>query len=117
MNYYEARQNKDTGKWAFTKMRDHNIWKVGYCRDLDHEHNTKEEAIDCYAKYLLDTQLKFRPHKEGEEGTYHKCRECGTLSNGYAQIDCEIIFLCNDHQNRETVEKYYQKSGTIISSW
>lgn len=49
MNYYEARQRKDDGKWAFTGMNDGRIWTEPCCGggldpEKHHAHETAEEA-------------------------------------------------------------------------
>ena len=51
MNYYKPRQKKDTLKWQFTCRNDDNIYPVGYCYDKKCEHDTAEEASDCYRDY------------------------------------------------------------------
>lgn len=113
MNYYEARQLKDTGGWHYTCKNDDRVWPVGYCRE--HEpHATKEEAEDCYRGYLLDNRLRL----DGKDANaQHKCRECGEWTSGLAECDLTIVVLCDEHRTREIFEKYFPEVGQIISSW
>jgi len=119
VNYYAARQRQDNGKWDFTCMNDGRGRPVGYCAEAGgSHHDTEEEAQACYRKYLLDTRVRYRSHKEGEAGTYEKCKVCGKLTNGYAEVGhLSIYFLCQEHQTREALEEVYGEVGEIWSSW
>lgn len=113
MNYYEARRKVDGSGWHYTCKNDWYVWPVGYCRE--HEpHATKEEACDCYRKWLLDNHLRL----DGQEANaQHKCRECGEWTSGYAVCDSTIVVLCDAHRTREVFEKHFPKVAQIISSW
>jgi hypothetical protein len=122
MNYYEARQLKDKSGWHFTCMNDGRIWPVGYCRD--HEaHDTREEAEQCFARYLLDGQ------REETYGDWTGCvapvDEAGTscdtptkaglttrqpLGHGYP--------LCDEHRTPEMLARLAPDSiGQIVASY
>lgn len=112
MNYYEARETKNHKGWHFTCMNDGVIWPVGYCK-FHGPHPTREEAEECYAKYLLDTKLSFRKL----ENQMLRCRKCDEFTDGIAECDCTIIPLCEKHSNRETFEELWTSPTQIMSSW
>lgn len=119
MNYYQARQNSSTGKWDFTCMNDGKIWAVGYCAEAGgNHHDTEQEAVRCYGEYVLDKRLSFHPEKPGGAGTYSQCRVCNKLTNGYVEVDnSNISFLCDEHQNRESVAGFFIPPTKIMSSY
>jgi hypothetical protein len=113
MNYYEARQLKDKSGWHFTCMNDGEIWPVGYCADNE-AHATREEAEECFRRYLLDGQ------REESYGDWTGCEICGEptkqgltarapLGNGFP--------LCDKHRNPETLESLVQRSSRIVASY
>ena len=51
MNYYKPMKKADTLKWQFTCRNDNVIYPVGYCNERNCEHDTPEEASDCYRDY------------------------------------------------------------------
>jgi len=98
-------------------MNDGKIWAVGYCAEFGGgHHDTAEEAVECYRKWMLDNRLRFRPPVENQQGTYRYCAECKKLTNGYADVNLSIIFLCEEHQTKEIVDKHFQLGGEIWSS-
>ena len=112
MNHYQARESKGGG-WHFTCMNDGRIWPTGYCRDHT-THATQQEAEECYAKYLLDRELRFGATSD----TQCKCKECGNWTSGYVDIGMTWrITLCKDHQTIEVVKKHWKAPTEIMSSW
>lgn len=122
MNYYEARQLSDKTGWHFTRMNDGVIWPVGYCSrwqqcpdctgegcekcqqrgivqvNEDHVHATREEAEECFLRYLLDDI------SDENYGGWTDCEVCGDatkqgltsrrpLGNGFP--------LCDEHRTPE----------------
>jgi hypothetical protein len=76
-------------------------------------HDTKEEAENCYREYLLDQHLKLnREHPDAQI----KCAVCGKWTTLYAEIDMHMWDLCEEHNNREEVEKLFEAPGEIWSS-
>ena len=134
MNYYESKQRKTDGKWDYTR----NKRPTGYCcayreipkdadtliceehHDTSHKHhvdghNTEEEAIACYKEYLLDHELRLDREMSNNQ---QKCRVCGDWTQKYADIGLTQMFiLCDEHNNREEVEKLYQAPSLSMSSW
>ena len=139
MNYYASRQRKD-GRWDYTCRNDDFIYPVGYFskyrepdpkdwiwtnpasitkyqaeKPFHHEegHATKEEACQCYTKYLMDTALYFGNADDAQ----HKCKICGEWTTGYAQVDNGSMYdLCDKHKTREVVETLFETVGEIWSS-
>lgn len=61
MNYYRASQiadenGKPTGKFHFTVTRNKKTIPIGYCgrEDSKCDHNSPEEASNCYRKYCIE---------------------------------------------------------------
>lgn len=83
------------------------IRKVNACPG----HATPEEATAHYRQYLLD-KARCDGH---DESAQHKCGICGTWTQGYAMVgDLSLIFLCDEHRNREGLEKCTGKHGEPI---
>jgi len=137
VNYYSAKQRKD-GKWDYTCQNDNFIYPVGYCHlpdvtnevynlfpedvkcitensDKFHEcgHETQEEAEECYKQYILDFQLRL---KTEDKNTQRKCQVCGEWTTLLAIVDTKMFQLCDEHNNRDEVEKLYGKVGMIWTS-
>jgi hypothetical protein len=136
MNYYDAKQRKEDGRWDYT-CNDH---PTGYCRAYkepnlekepywsEHEiakykdnkekyhsngHATEEEARECYRQWILDNELRFWEAND----TQRKCKVCGAWTSNVAEVDCKIFTLCDEHNNRKTVEQLLETPGQIWSSW
>lgn len=143
MNYYRALKHRETGLWAFCM----NGMPVGYCRpywewwkaesmmvyrEIYHEnhpeviktiqfkdkhhdggHATQEESEECYSQYLLDQRLRLGLLNNG----FNQCAICGELTNKYAELDMTQYNLCDQHNNKESVEKLHKPSEIIISSY
>lgn len=66
-------------------------------------HATKAEAEACYHEYLLDNQLSLNHLDSGQQ---RKCRVCSNWTSHYAILGySQILSLCDEHRNRETVAK------------
>jgi hypothetical protein len=117
MNYYAARElktkdGKPSGIWHFTRMNDGLIWAVGYCAE-DEGHTTKEEAQECYRRYILENKVR-----QGKLAEWHSCRVCGAPSKNFADVDgLELLILCDEHNTKEQIEKLTPHFEKIISSY
>lgn len=131
MNYYAAKQRKDSLRWDFTCKNDRNVYPVGYCAggkiwtqvkkgehaDKYHAegHDTAEEAVECYRQFLLDNHLRFY---DGEGArTLRVCEhpDCDEFTSGKAVIQHKIMFLCDEHRTRENVEALFEGAAQITS--
>ncbi|GEM_PF-3326042 len=66
-------------------------------------HATPEEARQHYTQYLLDKKTRYQ---EERSGVWHECLVCGALTNKFAQVGSWHTYsLCDEHRNREHVEK------------
>lgn len=80
--------------------------KAGKYHDGGHE--TEEEARECYKQYTLDFNLRFKEDSENAS-QQHRCRVCNSWTSGYVQIGgYELIILCAEHRNRETVATLFE---------
>jgi len=135
MNHYIAKKRQSDGKWDYTC----NNRPTGYChewRDIDPKeipisesqleayraskdkyhscgHDTEEEARECYKRYQLDNSLRFSTMSNQQL----KCKVCGEWTQGFAEVDCSLFTLCDEHRNRETVEQIYKAPDESWSSW
>jgi hypothetical protein len=114
MNYYEARQRKNSEKWDYTCTNDGESWPVGYCAE-DGGHETAQEARDCYKRFLLDQRLHLDRQMTNQQ---NRCvaAGCDRWTSGYAEVDQRIFILCDEHRTREVVESLFTV-GTSCSSW
>jgi len=101
MNYYQARQLKDTGKWNWTGMRDKVITTAGDCVNHPEGHNTREEAEKCFYNYQVANL------REEEYESYNKCAICKKLSNKSltTRHGSRPVTLCNRHRNKKNYMK------------
>lgn len=130
MNHLAPRQRRTDGRWDYT-MNGH-PW--GYCRayepipveggavppqwaqewnakieplrDKFHTdgHATRQEACDCYARYLLDTHAFYCDQEPENARQQQKCQVCGAWTACSAQVGGYHYFiLCPTHCNRECV--------------
>jgi hypothetical protein len=144
MNYYAAKQRQSDKKWDYTCRNDDFTQPVGYCgayidwtpellsrlglpaehpsfekqrqfRDKHHScgHETQQEAEACYREYLLDQRLKLMcEHPDAQI----RCKVCNKWTTFYAEIDMNMWDLCEEHNNREEVEKLFEAPGEIWKS-
>ena len=138
MNYYEARQINEgplKGKWHFTSAnRRSGTHPVGYCsrwRDEGdkaveiseeefnaHAHDTREEAEECYRQYELHHARFADPPENPQQ--LHRCeaKDCSEYTAGLAEVgQTRLLFLCDAHRNRETLETLVEPSQRIMSSY
>jgi hypothetical protein len=120
MNYYDAREMRNTqgdpgGLWHYTLQNDDRIYPVGYCAQGCAGHATPEEAREHYRLYLLD-------NARYDDGVMidemRKCEVCGEWTMFYAHIplNMERHILCDEHRNRETLDRVMHRVKQIISS-
>jgi len=133
MNYYTAKQRQSDMKWDYTR----NGSPAGYCRQYVEPddkwfsesqkekhtankskyhvcgHETREEAEECYKQHLLDHNLRFS--KSSSQQT--KCKECGEWTQNFAEIGCQTIALCDEHNTSEGVAKIFDPARESWSSW
>lgn len=88
---------------------------VGYCAEADatpksHRHKTEKEARGCYRNWLLDTDLRLGVAVDKQ----HDCAICFRKTQKVAAIDGEMIYLCDSHMARESVEKLFDLPGQMI---
>lgn len=126
--HYAPRRRKESGRWDYTCRQGQHVWPVGYCSGRDPDagcadqtlskfhtggHETKEEALACYKRYLLDHYLRLDGFLT-DEGS--ECKICGVATRKMAHVRGEAIFfahLCDEHLNRESVEQIF----TIGECW
>jgi hypothetical protein len=121
MNYYEPREKTDkdgnpTGLYHYTRMNDGRIWPTGYCAQDCPGHDTKEGAYEHQRQYLLDT-AKFNASQLKDSQVRCDVEGCNNFTADLAQTaDQDYFHLCQEHQNRQGLEKVL-KVGDVISSW
>jgi len=125
MNYYKARQHKDTKKWKYTMVNDGKIYEVGYCATEGCKgHDTPEEACEHYKQYLIDKRLNFfNPDKRlkffnpaGGDVMY-ECKICGEFTQGFVTVNMQSFPLCEKCQTKENVSELMGSIGEIVSSY
>lgn len=132
MNYYDAKKRVEDGRWDYTC----NNHPTGYCKkytEIDsnfygehykleyaataHKHHcdghlTEEDARKCYLEYMLDHRLRFSQMSNQQL----KCKICDEWTQGVAEMDCQLIVLCDKHKTREIVETLVKPPGQIWMS-
>jgi len=131
MNYYMARQRKDSLRWDFTCKNDGRIFPVGYCAggqvwcqakgehaDKYHDggHATAEEAAECYRQYQLDNHLRFDAGEGARVLRVCEHPDCEEFTGGTASVQYKVLNLCDAHRTREVVEQLYEAATQITSS-
>jgi hypothetical protein len=128
MNYYEARQRNTDGRWDYTRRSAGVVAPVGYCRgepegadeevahrDRYHEdgHETKEEACECYKRYLLDNKVSL--DFAVTEDVQHRCEApgCDAWTQRVAMVHHRTYLLCDDHRNLETLRDLVVVSSSM----
>lgn len=117
MNYYDARQRQSDGKWDFTcHNRRMGTWPIGTCGQQRCEHNTPDEARECYRQYILDQMLKL-DHHEFKPWVECEAEGCDFDTNKAAQAGNYFHWaLCPKHMNKETVAGLL-KVGSFMGSY
>jgi hypothetical protein len=114
MNYLEPRQKKSDMLWHYTNMNDGFVYPVGNCANDCPGHITKDGAYEHQRQYELD-------HARFDAGTWsgamYECQAegCGAYSNRFARVGGRELTLCDEHRNRETVEKFFTVGDQISS--
>ena len=133
MNYLKARQRSNDQRWDYTSKNDVHIHPIGYCagfqeyteeerkrymmsdkwyaeyvanKDKYHKdgHATEEEAQACYKRHQLDTEMRVSQSSSAQ----HKCEVCQTWTQTGVSVGGYRMFtLCDQHANRDEVEKLY----------
>jgi len=140
MNHKCALQRKSDGRWDYTI----NGRPTGYCceyqpikedagymsAEMIREYNakmellkgnfhidghaTKEDACECYKRYLLGTALRLQPTEPDNASQQNRCQACKKFTACHAMVGPYRMFtLCPEHQTREEVEKLL----TVGESW
>lgn len=102
MNHLVAKQ-KHNGRWEYTR----NNLPAESC--LDHDHETKKEAEDCYKEYLI-ANSNFHVAKT----RVPKCRVDGCESDSTHTVSLgayNVWQTCEAHANRETVRDHLLQVG------
>lgn len=77
-------------------------------------HDTPEGAEEHQRQYMLDRRTRYDRHTPNQQ---HKCRVCGAWTQGFATVgESRMYILCDEHRNREEVEKLMGPVGVVISS-
>jgi hypothetical protein len=121
MNYDQPRELADKSGWHYTRMNEGEVWALGYCRDhLDEPHDTREEARDCYTRWLLDNRVFL--DGRGDRDVLHRCEweGCDAFTDHIAQVDpasmLALYFLCDEHRTHEHVATLLGQVGDSIHS-
>ena len=80
----------------YSKLR-HNFHEDG--------HATAEEAVACYRKYQLDTQLRFSD--KPDENEQRRCEICKEWTQHAGWLEEKYWALCKNHQNRASIERLF----------
>jgi hypothetical protein len=136
MRHYAPRQREKDKRWDYSVRNDDLIQAIGYCSayyewtdDLlvhigvpkDHPelvkrrnfkskhhtcgHSTPEEAQKCYREFLLDQRLSLNKKHDNMQ---KKCDVCDKWTDLFAEVGSESWNLCEDHNNREEIEKLFK---------
>jgi hypothetical protein len=79
-------------------------------------HDTPEGAAEHYRQYLLDN-LAF--DDIAMQNRQEKCRICGVWTQGVARTResiNQVWVLCDEHRNRESVDRLLEAPGYVMSS-
>lgn len=118
MNYDKAREMEDH-TWNYSRQNDDRIHPIGYCRgtkDTCHKHTTKEEAEECYKKYMLDNHLRLDGGFMKNQKLRCQIKDCDEWTQNTSYIQYQQFILCDEHRNRKTIESIYNCSGESIHS-
>jgi hypothetical protein len=139
VNYDRPRQRETDKRWDYTTgNRRTGVHPIGYCRAwpkswYEHEgeewleklkvnkdkfhdrgHDTAAEARECYHQYQLDNEVRIGKQPDQQR----RCAECEKWTQDFVQVGGalgQINVLCEDHQDRETIEKHFNCYDSIHS--
>ena len=135
MRHYSARLRRDIDRYEFTVSTAGATHPVGYCigqpdlesaeliealgskdapayiyysnvinSNISSYHDDGHESVDlaaaCYQKYMLDNRLNLNLALYSAE----LC-SCGAVTSSAATVDGVLYALCNEHRNRQFIEK------------
>jgi hypothetical protein len=98
------------GKWRYARKTSFDISPYGACAECP-GHDDKLGAINHQRQHLLgNATFETFPNKD-------RCRKshCHSYTPHAAVVGHEVIYLCDDHRNQETVEQIYE--GPAMSEW
>ena len=89
------------GKHAFASQEGRRVHRECYHED---GHATKEEACECYKRYLLDNDVNLEFGTT--EDTQHRCEVegCENWTQTVAMMNTRTYDLCDEHRNVEALE-------------
>ncbi len=109
LEYFTEKFGASEAEMFFKDQEERSKFKNKY---HDNGHETKEEACACYRSYLLDHHLSFDSYKDEQR----KCVICQSWTQKYASVSHEADYpLCEQHLNRESVEKLYHVGYSMSS--
>lgn len=96
--------------WGTREAFDEHVEKMRPFKDKFHTtgHETPAEAVDCYATWELDHELRFFV----DPATQKVCQagDCGKWTCGRAQLGNRRFFvLCEEHQTKDIVKDLPQR--------
>lgn len=111
-------EKQPTGKYHYTRYDSDGVHAIGYCAHQCEGHDTKQEAIDHYRQWLLDTQLHLDGKTRSDE--QRKCAICGGWTQNMAYIHDSPYFhswpLCTHHCTKEFVGKLFTSLSSGLSN-
>lgn len=142
MNYRQALKRQADGRWDYTSTNNGRSHAIGYCAgppnmasferlgihvpESDRQkweehaakfhtdgHATEEEACECYRQYILDQRCRETHHPDEQR----KCEICATWTDGgFIVGGYHIHELCQEHRNRESLDKVFPGVGYSFES-
>lgn len=118
MNYYEARQRLNDGRWDWTGENDGKIFRAGPCRTHDDDHATKEETEQHYYDSEIEEARFYEDQHYRDKCEVPDCKaemsfKCAMLRNVHR------VTLCETHWNKTGLKfaRPFKPGIQVISSW